>query len=91
MDQAMGDVQAQLDEVKRMWEEERRAREKAETELKAIKGVLEKRLTPPKDKDKDGKKRAAAERAEGSKEGAAKAPDSEGSKERVAKKQKVAS
>jgi len=36
MDQAMGDLQAQLEEIKRMWEEERRGRERAETELAVL-------------------------------------------------------
>lgn len=36
MDQAMGDLQTQLEEVKRMWEEERMARQRAENELEAL-------------------------------------------------------
>ncbi|TFK36570.1 hypothetical protein BDQ12DRAFT_706297 [Crucibulum laeve] len=39
MDQAMGDLQAQLEEVKRMWEEERMARQRLDNELEAIRGV----------------------------------------------------
>lgn len=36
MDQAMGDLQAQLDEMRRMWEQEREARQRLETELTAL-------------------------------------------------------
>ncbi|KAF7303091.1 BHLH domain-containing protein [Mycena kentingensis (nom. inval.)] len=38
MDQAMGDLQVQLDEIRRMWEEERQGRVKAEQELEALTG-----------------------------------------------------
>lgn len=56
MDQAMGDLQAQLEEVKRMWEEERMARARVEAEvdiLKATSGV------GPKDEASTSKKRNA--------------------------------
>jgi len=36
MDQAMGDLQNQLEEVKRMWEEERSARQRLELELETL-------------------------------------------------------
>lgn len=36
MDQAMGDLQSQLEEVKRLWEESRAARERAEGELRRL-------------------------------------------------------
>ncbi|KAI6140567.1 hypothetical protein BKA82DRAFT_4209826 [Pisolithus tinctorius] len=39
MDQAMGDLQAQLEEMRRMWEEERMARQRAESELELLRGV----------------------------------------------------
>jgi bHLH factor len=39
MDQAMGDLQAQLEEVKRLWEEERMARSRAENELNVLRGI----------------------------------------------------
>jgi hypothetical protein len=39
MDQAMGDLQAQLEEVKRLWEEERIARQRAESELDVLRGI----------------------------------------------------
>ena len=39
MDQAMGDLQAQLEEVKRMWDEERMARTRLEAELDALKNA----------------------------------------------------
>lgn len=37
MDQAMGDLQAQLEEMRRAWDEERVARQKAQSELEAFK------------------------------------------------------
>ncbi|KAI0938006.1 hypothetical protein AcW1_002333 [Taiwanofungus camphoratus] len=39
MDQAMGDLQAQLEEMRRMWEEERIARQRAESELEVLRGI----------------------------------------------------
>jgi len=39
MDQVMGDLQAQLKEVKRQWEEEALLRTRAEAELEAIKSM----------------------------------------------------
>lgn len=36
MDQAMGDLQAQLDEMRRMWEQEREGRQRIESELTAL-------------------------------------------------------
>jgi hypothetical protein len=36
MDQAMGDLQTQLEEMRRMWEEEREARGRIEAELEAL-------------------------------------------------------
>ncbi|KAM5533500.1 hypothetical protein V8D89_012837 [Ganoderma adspersum] len=38
MDQAMGDLQAQLEEMRRMWDEERVARQRAEAELELLRG-----------------------------------------------------
>ncbi|RXW22454.1 hypothetical protein EST38_g3399 [Candolleomyces aberdarensis] len=38
MDQAMGDLQAQLEEVKRLWDEERTARQRLERELELLRG-----------------------------------------------------
>ncbi|TFK29137.1 hypothetical protein FA15DRAFT_664454 [Coprinopsis marcescibilis] len=38
MDQAMGDLQAQLEEVKRLWDEERTARQRLEGELEVLRG-----------------------------------------------------
>jgi len=52
MDQAMGDLQVQLDEIRRMWEEERMQRQRAEQELEALRGnkaapgSAEKRASP---------------------------------------------
>ena len=39
MDQAMGDLQAQLEEMRRLWEEERAARTRAESELDVLRGL----------------------------------------------------
>lgn len=39
MDQAMGDLQAQLEEMRRMWEEERIARERIQSELEVLRGL----------------------------------------------------
>lgn len=39
MDQAMGDLQAQLEEMRRLWEEERTARTRAESELDVLRGL----------------------------------------------------
>jgi hypothetical protein len=39
MDQAMGDMQNQLDEVKRLWDEERMARQRAESELEVLRNL----------------------------------------------------
>lgn len=45
MDQAMGDLQAQLEEVKRLWDEERTARQRLEREVEMLRGGQ----TVPKD------------------------------------------
>lgn len=39
MDQAMGDLQAQLEEVRRAWDEERAQRQRLETELQVLRGM----------------------------------------------------
>ncbi|EPQ55912.1 hypothetical protein GLOTRDRAFT_41454 [Gloeophyllum trabeum ATCC 11539] len=41
MDQAMGDLQSQLEDVKGMYQREKQARERAEAELAILKGVQE--------------------------------------------------
>ncbi|KAG6836495.1 hypothetical protein H0H93_007524 [Arthromyces matolae] len=68
MDQAMGDLQTQLEEVKKLWEEERQARARAEAELDALRSAVagaasnqtharpEKRDAEPSDAEKDSKK-----------------------------------
>lgn len=38
MDQAMGDLQTQLEEMRRLWEEERDARQRVEKEVVALRG-----------------------------------------------------
>ncbi|KAE9403495.1 HLH-domain-containing protein [Gymnopus androsaceus JB14] len=43
MDQAMGDLQAQLEEMRKLWEQEHYARQRAEQELEAAKGLGTKR------------------------------------------------
>lgn len=40
MDQAMGDLQAQLEEVKRLWDEERTKRDASENEVRSLKSQL---------------------------------------------------
>jgi len=40
MDQAMGDLQAQLEEMRRAWEEERLGRQRLESELDALRSSL---------------------------------------------------
>ncbi|KAJ6487616.1 hypothetical protein C8R45DRAFT_993772 [Mycena sanguinolenta] len=52
MDQAMGDLQVQLDEIRRMWEEERMLRQRAEQELEAARS--EKRALNPDGGDAEG-------------------------------------
>ena len=49
MDQAMGDLQAQLEEMKRLWEEERARRERAESELEVLKGLRVQGQAQPQD------------------------------------------
>jgi 16S rRNA C967 or C1407 C5-methylase (RsmB/RsmF family) len=39
MDQAVGDLQTQVEELRRHWEEERLARQRAEAELEGLKGM----------------------------------------------------
>lgn len=65
MDQAMGDLQAQLEEVRRMWEEERHARQRAEQELELLRGgggsLAPGQKRPSEDADGDGEKRQRTE------------------------------
>ncbi|KAF7321083.1 BHLH domain-containing protein [Mycena chlorophos] len=65
MDQAMGDLQVQLDEIRRMWEEERLGRQRAEAELESLRGgggaggsTAEKRGSPESDKESSESKKA---------------------------------
>jgi len=51
MDQAMGDLQAQLEEMRRLWEEERSGRQRFEAEVLALKG-----LPPPAEGSADADK-----------------------------------
>ncbi|KAJ7452077.1 hypothetical protein B0H11DRAFT_1740194 [Mycena galericulata] len=57
MDQAMGDLQVQLDEIRRMWEEERMNRQRAEQELELLRGS--------KGAGGSGEKRSSPEGGEG--------------------------
>ncbi|KDQ55938.1 hypothetical protein JAAARDRAFT_36714 [Jaapia argillacea MUCL 33604] len=71
MDQAMGDLQAQLEEMRRMWEEERVARQRLESELEVVRGVqggrsaarkdASRSRSPDGDKDVGGKRRSRDE------------------------------
>ncbi|KAH8092194.1 hypothetical protein BXZ70DRAFT_951658 [Cristinia sonorae] len=58
MDQAMGDLQSQLEEMRRLWEGERQARQSLEAELQRLKGLP---VAPSEgalpQADKDGSKR----------------------------------
>jgi hypothetical protein len=70
MDQAMGDLQAQLEEMRRMWEEERAARTRAESELDVLRGLNAPSMVPDgatgaSDKAGDGNPAPAASTDEG--------------------------
>lgn len=55
MDQAMGDLQAQLEEVKRLWDEERTKRDSLEMEVQTLKSQLaEQGLLRKRPADEDG-------------------------------------
>lgn len=71
MDQAMGDLQLQLDEFRKLAEEERRGREKAEAEVKALQeamtkmsAVIHKKRSAPDSGGEDEKGEAEEESAE---------------------------
>lgn len=59
MDQAMGDLQAQLEDIKRVWEEERAARTRLERELELLRGAQ----GAPKDEVASGKRRSEGDEA----------------------------
>jgi bHLH factor len=61
MDQAMGDLQAQLEEMRRLWEEERGARQRAETELEALRGAKAGTKRPSEEENDDEVKRQRTE------------------------------
>ena len=69
MDQAMGDLQAQLEEVKRRWEEETMLRSRAEAELEALKSMNSVGGNNLKDDGGVGTKRRSAEGAQATTEG----------------------
>ncbi|KAK0480256.1 hypothetical protein IW261DRAFT_1476987 [Armillaria novae-zelandiae] len=60
MDQAMGDLQAQLEDMRKMWEEERGNRQRIETEIEGLRGSAHAGQKRPREdddaKDGDGKK-----------------------------------
>lgn len=60
MDQAMGDLQAQLEDMRKMWEEERANRQRIEAEIEALRGGAHTGQKRPREdedvKDGDGKK-----------------------------------
>ncbi|KAG7450961.1 uncharacterized protein BT62DRAFT_883804 [Guyanagaster necrorhizus] len=60
MDQAMGDLQAQLEDMRKMWEEERMNRQRIEAEIEAVRNGAhagQKRQREDEDvKEGDGKK-----------------------------------
>ena len=85
MDQAMGDLQAQLEEVKRRWEEEAMLRSRAEAELEALKNMNGISGNPSKEDVVAGTKRRSMD----DKDGASKSqPTAEGA-ERDGKRQRT--
>jgi len=85
MDQAMGDLQAQLEEMRRLWEEERAARTRADSELDVLRGLKGPSVVPEpastSDKAGDGNPAPAAATDEGDS-----APAAEGENNRPAKR-----
>lgn len=77
MDQAMGDLQAQLEEVKRLWEEERMARTKLDAELEAL------RKSTGSSTTKNESLASAKKRNAEGQEGGADAEDRDGKRARV--------
>ncbi|KAF5383869.1 hypothetical protein D9757_007433 [Collybiopsis confluens] len=61
MDQAMGDLQAQLEEMRRLWEEERGARQRTESELEALRGAKAGTKRASEDENDDEAKRQRTE------------------------------
>jgi len=89
MDQAMGDLQAQLEEMRRLWEEERAARTRAESELDVLRGLKGSSAAAPdaaastSDKAGDGASAPTASTEEGDS-----APSGETENSRPAKRQR---
>lgn len=83
MDQAMGDLQAQLEEVKRRWEEETMLRSRAEAELEALKNMNGISGNASKEDGAVGTKRRSTD----DKEGVSKSQTTEG--ERDGKRQRT--
>ena len=70
MDQAMGDLQAQLEEVKRRWEEETMLRSRAEAELEALRNMNGIGGNTSKEEVVAGTKRRSVDEGQGTTEGA---------------------
>ncbi|PPQ81972.1 hypothetical protein CVT24_008991 [Panaeolus cyanescens] len=91
MDQAMGDLQSQLEEIKRLWDEERVARNRLDQELDALrKSIALGNNAPVDDGSATGaKKRSADETAEASTAEGAATTASAGESERDGKRQRT--
>ncbi|KAJ3836379.1 hypothetical protein EV361DRAFT_918207 [Lentinula raphanica] len=61
MDQAMGDLQAQLEDMRRGWEEERVQRQRAESELEVLRGAKSGTKRANEDENEDEAKRQRTE------------------------------
>lgn len=83
MDQAMGDLQAQLEEMRRLWEEERQTKQKLEAEVQVLKGLppLE-NTTEPAGEKQDGTKRLR-DGDDGAADGAGGEADDRGKRQRT--------
>ncbi|KAF8181051.1 hypothetical protein BJ912DRAFT_854933, partial [Pholiota molesta] len=77
MDQAMGDLQAQLEEVKRLWEEERMVRTRLEAEIEVLRGMQGMPPAGGKDEGAGGTKRRSEEGAAGAGDGGEAAAEAE--------------
>lgn len=95
MDQAMGDLQNQLEEVKRMWEEERNGRQRLELELESLRNNLANGNVPaaphPQQQPTKSPEATTTENAMGTKRKSEEAPEqnSEGDTDRDGKRQRI--
>lgn len=96
MDQAMGDLQAQLEEMRNLWNEERVARQRAESELDVLRGGHGRTSSgsppgggkPTEGAQDQGKESSKREREEEPKDASAASGEEKGEEER-AKRQRV--